>query len=346
MAYPAYLTDVRSPSDGYLFWPEWMKTLFLDGMGWSIKELFWHWLGLVALTALGLLFLARYLKKRGMPFRKRWPVGLAGWVLLLLLPFLDMFWIRHQFDRACATMAGFHLHEKVYADGYLDGPLLSDMVSVYRNTKEPPRFPEWQVYVPSPPPQLNPRDLQEDADRAAQGLPPRKRKPGLAVSYRLGDEHPWEFRFVESATDGPSRGWFLHYEWKGDQVLETLRPQPEARYAYIWNGTAVRGRSVGLAVSMTETRLYEISSGRVVAREVYFHSYVGFLVQNTLGRFGQVVDSCPFGDQESVKRGYFTFYVGPQGEKKLLPRARFQKYSPILVTVALRQMPTDLFDEP
>lgn len=45
MAYPAYLTDVRSPSDGYLFWPEWMKTLFLDGMGWSIKELFWHWLG-------------------------------------------------------------------------------------------------------------------------------------------------------------------------------------------------------------------------------------------------------------------------------------------------------------
>lgn len=342
MAYPAYLTDVRSPSDGYLFWPEWMKTLFLDSMGWNIEQLFWRWLGLVALIALSLLLLARYLKKQGTPFRKRWPVGLAGWGLLLLLPFLDVFWIRHQFDRACATLAGFHLHEKVYADGYLEGPLLPDMGPL-PNVNEPPRFPQWRVYVPSPPPRLDPSDLQEDADRAARGLPPRKRKPNLAVAYRLGDEQPWEFRFVESATTGPSRGWFWHHEWKGDQVLETLRSQPEARYAYISN--AVMDRPVGLAVFMSEVRLYEIASWRVVARRVHFDSYVGLLYQNTLGRFGRAVDTC-FGDQESVKKGYSTLYVGPQGDKKLLPRTSFQKYSPVLVTIALRQMPSDLFGGP
>lgn len=279
MSFPKQLaTDVRSPADGYLFWPEWMREVFLDGLGWKIDEVFraafWTYVALV--VVLLVLFLW---------WRKRWGLRtqLIGWlgmaIAILIIPNFDRLWIKHEFVGACRSLAGIHVLKEVSAEGYLyatDGPALRPV--------ETPNFPEW---APS-------------------------KYTDFPAAYKLG-ETSGRFRFIEFpyhkeeyypgypgvVIDETIRN-FVHAEVRDGELVETVLEKPMARYAYMRSPLA--GRGVGYGVGYSEYRIVDLQTKEVIAREISVGGGRGWLLRHTIGLLGASGMSCEEDYVQSPKK--------------------------------------------
>lgn len=331
MSFPKQLaTDVRSPADGYLFWPEWMREVFLDGLGWKINEVFraafWTYVALVVVVLV--LFLWR---------RKRWGLRtqLIGWlgmaIAILIIPNFDRLWIKHEFVGACRSLAGIHVLKEVSAEGYLyatDGPALRPV--------ETPNFPEW---APS-------------------------KYTDFPAAYKLG-ETSGRFRFIEFpyhkeeyypgypgvVIDETSRN-FVHTEVRGGALVETVLEKPMARYAYMRSPLA--GRNVGYGVGYSEYRIVDLQTKEVIAREISVGGGRGWLLRHTIGLLGASGMSCSEDYRQApkkVERLSFTWSLPRENDGALSIRdamnrraAEEQSLDYDFLTLALLKSPRDIFD--
>lgn len=269
MSFPSQLmSDTRSPADGYLFWPEWMREVFLDRWGWTINEVFraafWCYITLV------IVLLAWFFWQR-----KRWRMrsqlwgGLVVVVAVLIIPNFDRIWIHHEFVGACRDLAGIHIQKVVKAEGYL-----------YLNTSialrpvQTPNYPEWS----------------------------ESKYTSFPAAYKLGDG-PGRFRFIEFPyhkgdyypgyrgvmVDEAHRN-IVHTEVMAGKLMETVLDKPMARYAYM--RSPLRGRSVGYGVGYSEYRIVDLQTQGVVAREIGVGASGGWVLKRTIGLLGETNSSC------------------------------------------------------